>query len=60
MPDFLYPPNGEPRSAANVFTEKVPVLHFGRVPDYGDLSGWDFRVSGEVAEPFTVRWAEFR
>ena len=24
MPDFLYPPNGEPRSAANVLTENVP------------------------------------
>src|SRR5919106_4108881 len=43
-----------------VLTEKFPVLHFGRVPDYGDLSGWDFRVSGEVDEPFTLRWAEFR
>ena len=31
-----------------VLTEKFPVLHFGRVPDYGDLSGWDFRVWGEV------------
>jgi DMSO/TMAO reductase YedYZ molybdopterin-dependent catalytic subunit len=43
-----------------VLTEKFPVLHFGRVPDYGDLSGWDFRVSGEVEEPFSLRWAEFR
>jgi DMSO/TMAO reductase YedYZ molybdopterin-dependent catalytic subunit len=42
-----------------VLTEKFPVLHFGRVPDYGDLSGWDFRVSGEVEEPFSLRWAEF-
>ena len=22
-----------------VLTDKFPVLHFGRVPDYGDLSG---------------------
>jgi DMSO/TMAO reductase YedYZ molybdopterin-dependent catalytic subunit len=43
-----------------VLTEKFPVLHFGRVPDYGDLSGWDFRVWGEVEEPFNLRWAEFR
>jgi DMSO/TMAO reductase YedYZ molybdopterin-dependent catalytic subunit len=43
-----------------VLTEKFPVLHFGRVPDYGDLSGWDFRVWGEVEEPFSLRWAEFR
>jgi DMSO/TMAO reductase YedYZ molybdopterin-dependent catalytic subunit len=43
-----------------VLTDKFPVLHFGRVPDYGDLSGWDFRAWGEVEEPFSLRWAEFR
>jgi DMSO/TMAO reductase YedYZ molybdopterin-dependent catalytic subunit len=43
-----------------VLTEKFPVLHFGRVPSYGDLSGWDFRVWGAVEEPLTLRWAEFR
>src|SRR5688500_1783963 len=43
-----------------VLTEKFPVLHFGRVPDYSDLSRWDFRVGGEVEQPFTLRWAEFR
>ena len=43
-----------------VLTDKFPVLHFGAVPDYGDLSGWDFRVWGEVDEPFSLRWAEFR
>ena len=43
-----------------VLTEKFPVLHFGRVPSYGDLTGWDFRVWGEVSEPFSLRWAEFR
>lgn len=43
-----------------VLTEKFPVLNFGRVPSYPDLSGWDFRVSGEVDQPFTLKWAEFR
>lgn len=43
-----------------VLTEKFPVLQFGGVPGYGDLSGWDFRVSGEVDEPFSLRWSEFR
>ena len=43
-----------------VLTEKFPVLHFGRVPSYPDLSGWDFRVWGEVEQPFSLRWAEFR
>ena len=43
-----------------VLTDKFPVLHFGRVPEYGDLSGWDFKVWGEVDQPFSLRWAEFR
>ncbi len=43
-----------------VLTEKFPVLHFGRVPEYGELASWDFRVWGEVEEPFTLKWAEFR
>jgi len=43
-----------------VLTEKFPVLHFGRVPEYGDLAGWTFRVFGEVEEPFSLSWAEFR
>ena len=43
-----------------VLTDKFPILHFGQVPDYGDLSGWDFKVWGEVDEPFSLRWAEFR
>jgi DMSO/TMAO reductase YedYZ molybdopterin-dependent catalytic subunit len=43
-----------------VLTHKFPVLHFGRVPDYPDLSRWDFRVFGEVETPFTLSWTEFR
>jgi DMSO/TMAO reductase YedYZ molybdopterin-dependent catalytic subunit len=43
-----------------VLTEKFPVLQFGRVPDYGDLSGWSFRAFGAVEQPFELRWAEFR
>ena len=43
-----------------VLTEKFPVLHFGRVPEYPDLSSWDFRVFGAVETPFTLNWAEFR
>lgn len=43
-----------------VLTEKFPILQFGRVPDYPDLSRWDFRVFGEVAQPFELKWAEFR
>jgi DMSO/TMAO reductase YedYZ molybdopterin-dependent catalytic subunit len=43
-----------------VLTEKFPVLHFGRTPEYPDLSGWDFRVFGEVETPFSLKWAELR
>ncbi len=43
-----------------VLTEKFPVLHFGRTPEYPDLSRWDFRVFGEVETPFTLSWTEFR
>jgi DMSO/TMAO reductase YedYZ molybdopterin-dependent catalytic subunit len=43
-----------------VLTEKFPVLHFGRTPEYPDLSRWDLRVWGEVESPFTLKWAEVR
>ena len=41
------------------FTEKWPVLHYGSVPST-DLATWDFRVWGEVAEPFSFTWDEFQ
>ncbi len=40
-------------------TEKWPVLHYGSVPST-DLAAWDFKVWGEVDEPFTFSWDEFR
>lgn len=43
-----------------VLTDKFPVLSFGRVPDYPDLSGWELRVWGEVEQPFSLKWAEVR
>jgi DMSO/TMAO reductase YedYZ molybdopterin-dependent catalytic subunit len=40
-------------------TEKWPVLHAGAVPDSpADLSGWDFRVWGEVDTPLTLTWSQ--
>jgi DMSO/TMAO reductase YedYZ molybdopterin-dependent catalytic subunit len=40
-------------------TEKWPVLHAGSVATYPvDLSGWDFRVSGEVETPVTLTWEQ--
>ena len=41
------------------FTEKWPVLHYGSVPST-DLATWDFRVWGEVENPFTFTWDEFK
>jgi DMSO/TMAO reductase YedYZ molybdopterin-dependent catalytic subunit len=43
-----------------VLTHKFPVLHFGQVPTYPDLSRWDFRVFGDVESPFSLGWTEFR
>ncbi len=43
-----------------VLTDKFPVLSFGRVPAYPDLSAWDFRVWGEVQQPVNLKWAGLR
>jgi DMSO/TMAO reductase YedYZ molybdopterin-dependent catalytic subunit len=43
-----------------VLTEKFPVLQFGQVPSYPDLSTWNLQVSGAVDRPFTLSWAEVR
>jgi DMSO/TMAO reductase YedYZ molybdopterin-dependent catalytic subunit len=40
-------------------TEKFPVLHYGSVPSI-DLATWDFRVFGEVDNPLTLTWQQFR
>ncbi len=39
-------------------TQKFPVLHYGRVPDY-DLDNWDFKIWGEVEKPLQLSWQEF-
>ncbi len=40
-------------------TDKFPVLHYGSVPSV-DLARWDFRVYGEVDNPLTLTWEQFR
>ena len=40
------------------FTDRFPVLHAGRVPEYRDLSAWDLGIGGLVASPRTLSWAE--
>ena len=40
-------------------TEKFPVLHYGSVPQT-DLATWDFKVCGEVDNPFTLTWDQFK
>ena len=42
------------------FTERFPVLHAGSVPDYPDLSSWDFRVFGLVDHEVRLTWDELR
>jgi DMSO/TMAO reductase YedYZ molybdopterin-dependent catalytic subunit len=41
-------------------TGKFPVLHYGSVPEYTDLSTWDLRIWGEIEEPKTFSYDEFR
>jgi DMSO/TMAO reductase YedYZ molybdopterin-dependent catalytic subunit len=40
-------------------TEKWPVLHAGSVASYKDLSGWTFRVFGDVANEIELTWEQF-
>src|SRR3954451_8068095 len=40
-------------------TDKFPVLHYGSVPRT-DLATWDFKVYGEVDNPITLGWDEFK
>lgn len=40
-------------------TNKFPVLHYGPVPSF-DPNTWDFRVSGEVENPFRLTWEQFQ
>ena len=40
-------------------TDKFPVLHYGSVPRT-DLATWDFKVYGEVDNPFTLTWDQFK
>ncbi len=39
-------------------TQKFPVLHYGSVPAF-DPQTWNFKVWGEVDNPFTLSWTEF-
>jgi DMSO/TMAO reductase YedYZ molybdopterin-dependent catalytic subunit len=40
-------------------TEKFPVLHYGSVP-HTKLDAWDFRVFGEVDNPFRLTWDDLK
>lgn len=40
-------------------TVKWPVLHYGRVPEFGPAK-WDFKIAGLVEEPVRFTWDEFR
>ncbi|MEO5678040.1 MAG: sulfite oxidase-like oxidoreductase [Acidimicrobiales bacterium] len=39
-------------------TDRFPVLHAGGVPDYPSLDGWTLELSGLVAGPVTLTWAQ--
>ncbi len=40
-------------------TQKFPVLHYGKVPNFNPLS-WNFRVWGEVEQQVVWSWDEFQ
>jgi DMSO/TMAO reductase YedYZ molybdopterin-dependent catalytic subunit len=40
-------------------TQGWPVLHYGTVPHYSDLSKWDFRLFGLVEKEVTLSYDEF-
>jgi DMSO/TMAO reductase YedYZ molybdopterin-dependent catalytic subunit len=57
-------PTSDPAIAARLppgqyLTEKLPVLYYGSVPT-PDLMRWDLRVFGEVENPFSLTWQEFK
>lgn len=50
--------NNERVPPGQFLTVKFPVLHYGHVPVFKE-SDWDFKVWGEVEQPFTLTWQEF-
>ncbi len=42
-----------------VATDKFPVLHYGAIPPFNETE-WNFRVTGAVEKPLTLRWDEFQ
>jgi DMSO/TMAO reductase YedYZ molybdopterin-dependent catalytic subunit len=43
-----------------VLTEKWPVLHYGSVPKYPDMSAWRLSVDGDVERPLSLTYEELR
>lgn len=41
-------------------TKKWPVLHYSGVPVFMDMGTWQFRVVGDVEQPLSLTWDEFR
>ena len=39
-------------------TDRFPVLHAGGVPEYPSLDAWTLELSGLVARPVTLTWAQ--
>jgi len=55
-----YPPEVAARvPPGNRLVKSWPVLHYGPIPRF-DGATWDLRVSGAVAEPFTLSYQDLR
>ncbi len=49
---------GERVPPGQFVTERFPVLHYGSIPRYADLTQWDLRVFGLVAEEKRFSWQD--
>ena len=58
MNPTVRPGTNERVPPGQVLSERFPVLHYGNVPQYKDLSKWDFRIFGLVAEPLRLTWEQ--
>jgi DMSO/TMAO reductase YedYZ molybdopterin-dependent catalytic subunit len=53
------PAFGERLPPGQVLTERFPILHEGEIPDY-DLANWSLRLSGTLARPIELRYADLQ
>ncbi|MFJ2529051.1 sulfite oxidase-like oxidoreductase [Pseudomonas helmanticensis] len=53
------PAYGNRLPPGQVLTERFPILHEGEIPKY-DLANWSLRLSGTLAQPIELRYADLQ